>query len=50
MLCVRLIRQEKFDGAFFVYKQLVKPSSEFGYAKELIRQMVKTKAVSIKKF
>lgn len=41
--------QKKFDAALYFYKNLIKPtSSEYGYGKEIIRQMVKTKAVSIK--
>lgn len=47
MLCIQLIKQNKFDGSFYVYKELVKPSAESAYAKDLIRQMVKTKAVSV---
>lgn len=48
MLSIQLINQKKFDSSLFIYKKLVQPVSECGYGKDLIRHMVKTKAVTKK--
>lgn len=45
-LCIQLINCRKHYAAFYAYKTLVKPSSEVGYAKDLIKQMVTAKSVS----
>lgn len=46
MLCINLIHQNKYNVPFDIYKKLVQPTSESAYAKELIKEMVKAKAVS----